>query len=168
MQVAFVSVIGFCALWGLVFFFSLLLVPGKLDAERAKEIHERIAANEELGRQIGILQQEIKKDPVQEHLESQARNALDKMQPHQREFIRWLLDQPEIAETETMNMCPAGLHPHAIREGITEGKKHGLVAVRLGTSPLSPGGERFASINPRFVDALTHIFHIQPVTPTQV
>jgi hypothetical protein len=69
------------------------------------------------------------------------------------DFIKWALDRGEQEETRVMN-AQTGLHPHSIREGITEGEKTGLISVRMTSTLLAPGGERIFSINPNFREAL--------------
>jgi hypothetical protein len=80
------------------------------------------------------------------------------MEPHQIDFIRWALDRGEQEETRVMN-GKTGLHPHSIREGITEGERAGLISVRMAGTLLAPSGDRFFVINPDLKEALIDALH---------
>ena len=174
-----IAVIGYLVVLGLASIGAVMLAPVNLDRQRIDEIRRQredgerqIAFHRDDSREqcIGRLkaesaleQERARKHPHDEHLSRTIGEALQKLDPHEREFIRHLLDVHKMNNADIHN---AGFNrvPNMIL-----GKTGGLL---LHFVPYCPGNgliemDRTYSINPETQDAIKNILYpLRPVTPT--
>lgn len=154
MQIAIISVIGFFGLWGVVFFVCLLSAPGKLDADRLAEIDSQASTNTELRKQLEGLEEQAKKDPIEEHKKQRVRQWLDAMQPEQRSLVEALFTQGE------QDFDPALAHRRPeYYSTIEAGRARGFVAERREMR--GPFGFRMIRISPDYSTAFYKVLHIE-------
>lgn len=154
MQIAIISVIGFFGLWGVVFFVCLLSAPGKLDVDRLAEIDSQASTNTELRKQLEGLEEQAKKDPIEEHKKQRVRQWLEVLQAEQRNFVEALHTQGE------MEIDPALAHKRPEFYGTIEaGRARGFIAERHEMR--GPFGFRMIRISPDYAAAFYKVLHIE-------
>jgi len=89
MQVAVISLLGFLAVWGLLFFVNILLAPSRLDAQK------EVALSESRAEVLTLKGALARKHPHDEHKDNQIREWMRDYTEQDRAFLQWLLDAGE-------------------------------------------------------------------------
>lgn len=166
MQILAVSVLGFFAVWGIIFVACLIQSPAQLDAQQAERhkrdisgvqliVQQKSTDLESAANRIARLEEELlKKHPHDAYKEGRATEALECLNDTEREVIRWLLDSGKVSRGLLQQR---GLNADAV---------HGKMQARLLLyDSFRPGNgtvemDRFYYVNPEFLNALRAVLYV--------
>jgi hypothetical protein len=166
LQIALISVLGFLALWWVVLVVTITLAPSRLDAEtRSTHALQISALQEEIERgkdalagavrKSKALEEELsRKHPHDAHLETQVVEALQKLNEHERRFVRWLLDSGRIPSGRVQT---AGFH--GLQEQLNQRAGIDLITHEIERAANGMEIDRSHEINPSYLLALKNVLH---------
>jgi hypothetical protein len=135
-QVAIVSILGFLALWGIVFIVNLVISPARLDQQNRSEIEELKVAR-------------ARSHPADEAKIAHVRSLLSEFSEGELGLVKWLL---HTGETDRAKLAASKCPDAAISGAIEKGLKNQLIRGR--TDRIGAQYVNLVSVNPNHAEAL--------------
>lgn len=126
-QGALISVVGFLALWGLAFFVSLILAPGKIDAGQEESITKLKAT-------ISALSAKPKISAAEQDQRRLVREKMAEFSPAEAEVVRFIFQHSAAVYDRLVEKFGEAVAQTATQKGILSG----LVLDRRPRYDLSP------------------------------